>query len=178
METVSYTKLLLEDFSLHYWPLTPSVTRTLEKGWKHLYLLLTLDFIWSHLIITPLNVAFWRAVWTHSNLYLDVTICKGDLVLANIIAIVVGLVGTTPIFMFYHEIRVFAGLPGSTIHTFVSRCFSIWFGFFNLYFWKGVYDLIWYYDDLHKIDHEDWEISVICLCIGFLGLAKDLCINA
>ena len=87
METVSYTKLLLEDFSLHYWPLTPSVTRTLEKGWKHLYLLLTLDFIWSHLIITPLNVAFWRAVWTHSNLYLDVTLCKGDLVLANTIAI-------------------------------------------------------------------------------------------
>ena len=150
---------------------------TLEKGWKHLYLLLTLDFIWSHLIITPLNVAFWRAVWTHSNLYLDVTICKGDLVLANIIAIVVGLVGTTPIFMFYHEIRVFAGIPGSIIHTFVSRCFSIWFGFFNLYFWKGVYDLIWYYDDLYKIDHEDWEISVICLCIGFVGLGKDLCIN-
>ena len=88
--------------------------------------------------------------------------------------LVVGLVGTTPIFMFYHEIRVFAGLPGSTIHTFVSRCFSIWFGFFNLYFWKGVYDLIWYYDDLHKIDHEDWEISVICLCIGFVGLGKDL----
>ena len=87
METVSYTKLLLEDFSLHYWPLTPSVTRTLEKGWKHLYLLLTLDFIWSHLMITPLNVAFWRAVWTHSNLYLDVTLCKGDLVLANTIAI-------------------------------------------------------------------------------------------
>ena len=38
-------------------------------------------------MITPLNVAFWRAVWTHSNLYLDVTLCKGDLVLANIIAI-------------------------------------------------------------------------------------------
>ena len=100
------------------------------------------------------------------------TVCvKCEVIL---IAIVVGLVGTTPIFMFYHEIRVFAGLPGSTIHTFVSRCFSIWFGFFNLYFWKGVYDLIWYYDDLHKIDHEDWEISVICLCIGFVGLGKDL----
>ena len=79
--------------------------------------------------------------------------------------------------MFYHEIRVFAGIPGSIIHVFVSRGFSIWFGFFNLYFWKGVYDLIWYYDDLYKIDHEDWEISVICLCIGFVGLGKELCIN-
>ena len=107
METVSYTKLLLDDFSLHYWPLTPSVTRTLEKGWKHLYLLLTLDFIWSHLIITPLNVAFWRAVWTHSNLYLDVTFCKGDLVLANTIAI-----STTSLLHFYPTLsNILPGLP-------------------------------------------------------------------
>ena len=99
MEKASYTKLFLEDFALHYWPLSSSAKATLENGWKRLYLFLTMDFVWSHLIITPLNVAFWRAVWTHSELYLDITVFKGDIVLANVIAIIIGLAGTTPIFM-------------------------------------------------------------------------------
>lgn len=170
METVSYTKLFLEDFTLHFWPLSSSAKRTVENGWKRLYLFLTIDFIWSHFIITPLNVAFWRAVWTHSELYLDITVFKGDIVLANVIAIVVGLAGTTPIFMLHNEIRVFAGQPGNTRHTFISRCFSIWFGFFNLYLWRGVYDLIFYYHGLHKENHYDYELSLICLAIGTLGL--------
>ena len=160
-----YTELLLEDFGQHYWPVSP----TLVGG--QLHLLLVLDCLLCHILVGPLVTGYWRGVWSYSQLYLDQGLCDGDLTLANTIAIVVGLVGTSLIHVFHHEVRAGAGEPGTVRHTLLARAFSVWWGFFFVYFWKGTWDGISVWFAGGSTSSRRWEVSVICLAVGVVGAA-------
>jgi len=105
-----------------------------------LFLLFTLDFWLCHIVIGPSVAAFWRGVWNSDIIWLQDGLCGGDITLANMIAIVIGLCITSVIGLFHQDIKKKAGEVGSLQHTISRHCFSLIWGWGYITLWKGVWD--------------------------------------
>ena len=61
------------------------------------------------IFLGPSVAAFWRGVWNSDIIWLQDGLCGGDITLANIIAIVIGLCITSVIGLFHQDIKKKAG---------------------------------------------------------------------
>ena len=92
----------------------------LEAKKNKLLSLYLLDFILCHVVIGksqatyccqapgpapgPSVVAYWRGVWDYSHVWLQEGLCGGDAELANILALVTGLLATLIIDLFHSDL--------------------------------------------------------------------------
>ena len=89
----------------------------------------------------PCVVAFWRCVWNYHDLFLDGPVFDRDnLTISNLVAIVVGFVGTFLIDVFHHNIASCIFIPKALKFSVMSKLFSIAWGTLDITFWKGVWD--------------------------------------
>ena len=86
----------------------------------------------------PGVVAFWRGTWDYSNTWLDEELCSGNLTFSNLLCLAIGLVVTSCIDLFHHNINNIAGYVGTVKHTIFRHVFSIIWGFIDIIMWKGL----------------------------------------
>ena len=105
----SLTQLFVQDFQLQHGKGEKAPPKNLETKKHLLFSLFSLDWLLCHLVIGPSVVACWRGVWDYSHVWLEEIIFSGDIVTANIVAFIVGLLGTGVIDMFHSEISNYSG---------------------------------------------------------------------
>ena len=85
-------------------------------------------------------VAFWRGTWDYSNVWLDEDLFSGNLTLSNVLCFHLGLLVTSAIDLFHHNISDLAGDVGTIKHSIIRHVFSVIWGFMDIIMWKGLWD--------------------------------------
>ena len=85
-------------------------------------------------------MAYWRGIWDYSHVWLEDGLCGGDIGLANIIALITGLLLTIIVDLFHTDIARIAGSPGTLGHTIVRHVFSLAWGAGDIIMWRGLWD--------------------------------------
>ena len=88
----------------------------------------------------PSVVACWRGVWDYSQVWLEEGLCQGHLTQANIIAFLAGLLITSIIDLYHCNLSQKAREVGGLVEGVMRHLFSITWGFFDIIFWKGLWD--------------------------------------
>ena len=88
----------------------------------------------------PSVVACWRGVWDYSHVWLEEGLCQGQLTQANILAFLAGLLVTAIIDLNHCDLSGKAREVGGVVEAVMRHLFSITWGFFDIIFWKGLWD--------------------------------------
>ena len=107
----------------------------------------------------PSVVAFWRGTWDYSNVWLDEDLFSGNLTLSNVLCFHLGLLVTSAIDLFHHNISDLAGDVGTIKHSIIRHVFSVIWGFMDIIMWKGLWD---------GVDH--WFVHGITLAVTTLTI--------
>ena len=111
-------------------------------------------------------MAVWRGVWDYSHVWLEGALCQGDASLANILALLGGLLVSSIIDLYHVDLAGHVGDVGGVRLTVARHVFSLTWGFADIMMWKGLWEGYDYFAGLGL--HQSLVTSV-------LGLAVLLC---
>ena len=142
--------LLLDNFQLNFGQLSDAAKQRLKTNASQLWFRYICDFFISSFIIAPCVISFWRGVWDYSAIYLQERYFNGDCYKTNLTCLVIGCIGVFLIQYNHETIRTHlanfkaTSCPSSVRRTgrfvVISRLFSVFWGFVDIYYWKAVWD--------------------------------------
>ena len=111
----------------------------------------------------PSTVAVWRAVWDSSREWLDDEICQGDSGLANVLALLGGLLVTSIVDLVHGDLAGYVGALGGVAQAVARHAFSFTWGFADIMMWKGLWEGYDYFAGLGL--HQSLVTSVLGLAV-------------
>lgn len=101
-----------------------------------------LDMAFASVIITPLVVTHWRGSWNLSRMFLF----PEDLLYSGIASISIGIIGQF-IFTYYQDTLTNYFHPDKRrlTYMFVSRFYTLFYGFIGINSWLGMWDILDFY---------------------------------
>ena len=85
-------------------------------------------------------MAVWRAVWDSSREWLDDEICQGDSGLANVLALLGGLLVTSIVDLVHGDLAGYVGALGGVAQAVARHAFSFTWGFADIMMWRGLWE--------------------------------------
>ena len=85
-------------------------------------------------------MAVWRGVWDYSHVWLEGALCQGDASLANILALLGGLLVSSIIDLYHGDLARHVGDVGGVRLKVARHVFSLTWGFADIMMWRGLWE--------------------------------------